>query len=59
MTGMIGPIAFTQILAWEIGAGRNPGGSFGLAAILLALSLGVTLLVSREKIAPVATHEPI
>jgi DHA1 family tetracycline resistance protein-like MFS transporter len=59
VTGMIGPITFTQILAWEIGAGRSPGGSFGLAALLLAFSLGVTLLVNRVKLAPVPTGETI
>jgi DHA1 family tetracycline resistance protein-like MFS transporter len=57
MTGMIGPIAFTQILASEIGDGSNPGGSFGIAAILLALSLGVTLLINRVKLRPVPTGE--
>ena len=59
VTGMIGPITFTQILAWEIGAGRSPGGSFGLAALLLAFSLGVTLLVNRVKLAPIPTGETV
>jgi DHA1 family tetracycline resistance protein-like MFS transporter len=49
VSGMIGPVAFTQILAWEIGAGRNIGASFGLAALLLVLSLCVTLAISRAK----------
>jgi DHA1 family tetracycline resistance protein-like MFS transporter len=47
VSGMIGPITFTQILAWEIAKGSNPGVSYGLAALLLALSLGVTLAVGR------------
>jgi len=47
VSGMVGPIAFTQILAWEIGAHANPGGSYALAAVLLALSLCATLAVGR------------
>jgi MFS transporter, DHA1 family, tetracycline resistance protein len=49
VSGMIGPIAFTQIMAWEISAGRTPEGSYGLAAVLLLLSLGFTLVVSRRR----------
>jgi DHA1 family tetracycline resistance protein-like MFS transporter len=47
ISGMIGPIAFTQILAWEIGSHANPGGAYALAAVLLALSLGAALAVGR------------
>src|SRR5271166_2096323 len=47
VSGMIGPITFTQILAWEIASGRSPGGSYGLAALLLALSLTAALAVGR------------
>jgi DHA1 family tetracycline resistance protein-like MFS transporter len=48
VSGMIGPITFTQILAWEIGHGRTPGGSYGLAAFLLALSLVAAVAVGRS-----------
>jgi DHA1 family tetracycline resistance protein-like MFS transporter len=51
ISGMIGPIAYTQILSWEIASGRSPGGSYGLAALLLALSLVFILAVGRAKIA--------
>lgn len=51
ISGMIGPIAYTQILSWEIAGGRSPGGSYGLAALLLGLSLVFTLAVGRAKIA--------
>jgi MFS transporter, DHA1 family, tetracycline resistance protein len=51
ISGMIGPIAYTQILSWEIASGRSPGGSYGLAALLLALSLVFTLAVGRAKVA--------
>jgi hypothetical protein len=44
---MIGPITFTQILAWEISEGRFPGGVYGLAAALLALSLLAAVAVGR------------
>ncbi|WP_294534595.1 TCR/Tet family MFS transporter [uncultured Rhodoblastus sp.] len=49
MSGMIGPIAFTQIFAWEIGEGRVPGGGYGLAAFLLALSLLAAVAVGRAE----------
>jgi MFS transporter, DHA1 family, tetracycline resistance protein len=49
VSGMIGPITFTQILAWEIASGRSPGGSFGLAAFLLVLSLVAALAVGRAR----------
>jgi len=48
---MIGPITYTQIMAWEIAGGRSPGGGYGLAAVLLALSLVFTLAVGRAKVA--------
>jgi DHA1 family tetracycline resistance protein-like MFS transporter len=51
ISGMIGPIAYTQILSWEIASGRSPGGSYGLAALLLALSLVFIFAVGRAKIA--------
>lgn len=47
VSGMIGPITFTQILAWEISEGRFPGGVYGLAAALLALSLLAAVAVGR------------
>lgn len=47
MSGMIGPITYTQILSWEIASGYSPGGSYGIAALLLALSLLVTIAVGR------------
>jgi MFS transporter, DHA1 family, tetracycline resistance protein len=47
VSGMIGPITFTQILAWEIGHGRSAGGGYALAACLLALSFGAALAVVR------------
>lgn len=47
VSGMIGPITFTQILAWEINEGRFPGGVYALAAALLALSLLVAVAVGR------------
>jgi DHA1 family tetracycline resistance protein-like MFS transporter len=47
VSGMIGPITYTQILSWEIAAGHNPGGGYGLAACLLALSFVFALAVSR------------
>jgi DHA1 family tetracycline resistance protein-like MFS transporter len=50
ISGMIGPIAYTQILAWEIASGQNPGGGYGLAAVLLALSLVVTFAVGRTAV---------
>jgi DHA1 family tetracycline resistance protein-like MFS transporter len=49
VSGMIAPITFTQILAWEISQGRVPGGSYGLAAALLALSLLAALAVGRAR----------
>ena len=51
ISGMIGPITYTQIMAWEIAGGRSPGGGYGLAAVLLALSLVFTLAVGRAKVA--------
>jgi DHA1 family tetracycline resistance protein-like MFS transporter len=59
VSGMIGPITFTQILAWEIGHGQSPGFSYGLAALLLALSLVAALAVGRAKAPSVeAVAEP-
>lgn len=59
VSGMIGPIAFTQILAWEIGAGHSPGAPYGLAALLLVLSLCVMLAVSRAKTSGAPAEEPV
>ena len=50
VSGMVGPIAYTQILAWEIGAHFNPGGAYGLAAALLAMSLLFTIAVGRVSV---------
>ena len=50
VSGMIGPIAYTQILAWEVAGGHNPGGGYGLAAVLLALSLVFTVALGRASV---------
>jgi DHA1 family tetracycline resistance protein-like MFS transporter len=50
VSGMIGPIAYTQILSWEIASGYSPGGGYGLAALLLALSLVFALAVGRVSV---------
>ncbi len=50
VSGMIGPVAYTQILAWEVAGGHNPGGGYGLAAVLLALSLVFTLALGRASV---------
>ena len=48
VSGMIGPLAFTQILAWEIATGHTPGGSYALAAVLLGASFLVVVALSRR-----------
>ncbi len=48
VSGMIGPIAFTQILAYEISTGHSPGLSYGLSAALLSLSLLTTVALARR-----------
>jgi MFS transporter, DHA1 family, tetracycline resistance protein len=50
VSGMIGPITYTQILAWEIASGYSPGGGYGLAALLLAMSLVFTLAAGRVSV---------
>lgn len=50
ISGMIGPIAYTQLLAWEIGGGRNPGGGYAIAALLLTISLLFTLAAGRARV---------
>jgi DHA1 family tetracycline resistance protein-like MFS transporter len=48
VSGMIGPITFTQIMAYEILPGHAPGMAFGLAALLLSLSFLVTMSLARR-----------
>ncbi|HEY8072248.1 MAG TPA: TCR/Tet family MFS transporter [Methylocystis sp.] len=48
VSGMIGPLLFTQIFAASIGARIFPGASYFLAAALLAVSLLVALAATRE-----------
>ncbi len=47
VSGMIGPLLFTQIFAASIGARIFPGASYFLAAALLAVSLLVALAATR------------
>jgi len=45
VSGMIGPITFTQILSYQIDGGHMPGVSYGLAGLLLVFSLIATLAI--------------
>lgn len=47
VSDMIGPLAFTQILAYEAARGHNTGVSYALAALLLLASLVATLAIRR------------
>ncbi len=52
LTGMIGPLLFTQVFALAITPGVRmnlPGAPYYLAAVLLAGSLGVAWVVTRRK----------
>jgi MFS transporter, DHA1 family, tetracycline resistance protein len=47
VSGMIGPLFFTQIFAASIAANELPGASYFIAALLLAGSLAVSLAATR------------
>lgn len=49
LTGLIGPVLFSFVFAWSIGAGAHfglPGAAYLLAALLLALAGGLALSVT-------------
>jgi DHA1 family tetracycline resistance protein-like MFS transporter len=48
VSGMIGPITFTQVLAFEIAKGTMPGMAYGLSAVLLAFSFLVIVALARR-----------
>jgi MFS transporter, DHA1 family, tetracycline resistance protein len=48
VSGMIGPLLFTQIFALSVGAGAFPGAAYFLAAVLLAASLAVALAATGK-----------
>jgi len=48
VSGMIGPLLFTQIFAASVAARTFPGGAYLLAAGLLCASLAVSLLGARQ-----------
>ena len=48
VSGMIGPITFTQVLAFEIAKGTMPGMAYGLSAALLAFSFLVVVALARR-----------
>jgi DHA1 family tetracycline resistance protein-like MFS transporter len=55
ITGMIGPIVFTQLFAYVVRPGADPsasGGPFLLAAALLGVSLAIAVGVTRAAAAP-------
>lgn len=59
MTGMVGPLLFTQLFAWTVGPGvawHIPGAVYFLAAGLVFTSAMVALLVTRQK-RPAVTEE--
>jgi len=50
LTGLIGPLLFSYVLSWAIGAGKGygvPGAAYLLAAALLALGAGLALSVRQ------------
>ena len=49
LTGMIGPLVFTRVLAESVSRGKVPGAAYLLAGILLALAIGLAGWVVREK----------
>jgi MFS transporter, DHA1 family, tetracycline resistance protein len=52
LTGMAGPVLFTQVFAWSIEKNRNvhfPGAPYYLAAVLLVLAMGVAMVVTRQR----------
>ena len=48
VSGMIGPITFTQVLAFEIAKVTMPGMAYGLSAALLAFSFLVVVALARR-----------
>ena len=52
IAGMIGPILFSQVFAWALGAGASfglPGAAFVVAALLNVLALGVAWQATRQR----------
>ncbi len=52
VSGMVGPLFFTQILSLSIGAGSFPGAGYFVAALLLAASL----VVARNAVSAAAAE---
>ncbi|MCW2282786.1 DHA1 family tetracycline resistance protein-like MFS transporter [Rhodoblastus acidophilus] len=48
VSGMIGPITFTQLLAFEISKGHMPGMAYGLSALLCSFSFLVVVALARR-----------
>jgi MFS transporter, DHA1 family, tetracycline resistance protein len=51
LTGMAGPLVFTQVFAWAIAKNRTvhvPGAAYYLAAALLLLAMGMAIVVTRR-----------
>jgi DHA1 family tetracycline resistance protein-like MFS transporter len=48
VSGMIGPITFTQLLAFEIAKGNMPGLAYGLSGLLLSLSFLFIVALARR-----------
>jgi len=48
VSGMIGPLLFTQIFSLSVSAGVFPGGAYFLSSVLLALSLVVALAATAR-----------
>jgi len=54
VTGMTGPLVFTQVFAWAIAKNRTvhvPGAAYYLAAVLLVLAMGMAMVVTRRSAA--------
>ena len=54
VTGMLGPVLFTQVFAWAIAKNRTvhvPGAAYYLAAVLLVLAMGMAIVVTRRSAA--------
>jgi DHA1 family tetracycline resistance protein-like MFS transporter len=61
LTGLIGPIGFTQVFAWSIAAGRGPGWSGATMLLGAGLSLAAWSVVAglaRERPTPPAPARP-
>jgi MFS transporter, DHA1 family, tetracycline resistance protein len=57
LTGMIGPLVFTRVLAESVSRGKVPGAAYLLAGVLLVMAIGVAgwvvgrkAVVSRESV---------